>query len=249
MKAVNLLRSRAARVLLFSLICIHVNAGEYDHIVEPLARVTPDAKFELIEPTAVKGIYKVQIERGPTVYMTENGKHFFAGDLFEVTGSQVINIAEQELEAERRELLAKVSEKDMIIFPAKQKKAHLYVFTDIDCYYCQKLHREMDEINALGIEVRYLAFPRSGLGMDSGSYRKIATAWCAKDKNQALTDLKAGKQLTEYVCEDNPVASQYELGRLVGVNGTPALVTAQGQLIPGYKPANDLAKALGVSSD
>ena len=46
-------------------------------------------------------------------------------------------------------------------------------------------------LNAMGVEVRYLAYPRAGL--ESESYYKIATAWCADDPNEALTDFKNGK--------------------------------------------------------
>ena len=45
------------------------------------------------------------------------------------------------------------------------------VFTDVDCPYCARLHDRVAEYNALGIEIRYLAFPRAGIpsGIDAGS--------------------------------------------------------------------------------
>jgi thiol:disulfide interchange protein DsbC len=48
------------------------------------------------------------------------------------------------------------------------------------------------------------------------------------------------------VCSNNPVDSQYELGGRLGVTGTPALITENGQLMPGYVPAAQLAKRLGI---
>ena len=89
------------------------------------------------------------------------------------------------------------------------------VFTDVDCGYCRKLHMEMDEINALGIEVRYLAFPRAGPG--SRSYEKIVSAWCAKDAQQAITELKMGRSIPDRSCA-NPVMEQYALGQAMGVD-------------------------------
>ena len=38
------------------------------------------------------------------------------------------------------------------------------------------------------------------------------------------------------------VAKQYQLGQMIGVNGTPAIVLANGKMIPGYQPAPQLAK-------
>lgn len=245
MKSVKSIYRLVVTPLLLLLLSAASSADDYDHVLEHILKLRPDFEFESVEPTSVQGIYKASIVRGPTLYIAEDGKHFFVGDFFLVGDNELVNIAEQELEAERRNLLANTPESEMIIFPAANKKAHIYVFTDVDCYYCQKLHREMAEMNELGIEVRYLAFPRAGI--NSPSYRKIATAWCAKDPNAALTDLKAGKDLPENVCENNPVAKQFDLGGRLGVNGTPALVTDRGMLIPGYKPADELAKVLGIS--
>jgi len=36
------------------------------------------------------------------------------------------------------------------------------------------------------------------------------------------------------------------LGNRLGVRGTPAIVTNDGQLIPGYRPAADIAALLGI---
>ncbi|HCL3986751.1 TPA: thioredoxin fold domain-containing protein, partial [Pseudomonas aeruginosa] len=35
---------------------------------------------------------------------------------------------------------------------------------------------------------------------------------------------------------------QFQMGQMVGVQGTPAIVLANGQLLPGYQPAKQLAK-------
>jgi thiol:disulfide interchange protein DsbC len=134
----------------------------------------------------------------------------------------------------------------MIIFkPAGATKAIMNVFTDIDCGYCRKLHQEVAELNALGIEVRYLAYPRAGI--PSASYDKIATAWCAQDQQQTLTKAKRGESVATAVCADNPVAEHYALGQRIGVAGTPAIVLMDGTLIPGYQPAASFAQILGLT--
>lgn len=43
-----------------------------------------------------------------------------------------------------------------------------------------------------------------------------------------------------------PIAAQFELGGQVGVTGTPAIILQDGSLVPGYMPADDLAKRIGV---
>jgi len=134
-----------------------------------------------------------------------------------------------------------LGEENMIIFPAKNSKHTISVFTDIDCGYCRKLHNEIDQYNAKGITVRYLAFPRAGIG--SPSYDKAVSVWCEKDRQAAMTRSKSGETLPKASCK-NPVAEEYELGQLLGVNGTPALVLDNGSLLPGYVPANRLVRVL-----
>lgn len=207
----------------------------------------PDLKVVSVEPSAIAGLYAVQIEDGPVVYATADGGHFVVGDLFAVQGQGrgFVNLAEQARNGVRAAALAKVDEADTIAFkPKGQVKVVLHVFTDVDCFYCQKFHAEMAQYNALGIEVRYLAYPRAGI--PSESYNKVATAWCAKDRRQVLTQLKQRVPVPLKVCEKNPVAAQYALGSQLGVEGTPSLIAPDGTLLPGYMPAPDLARALGI---
>jgi len=100
------------------------------------------------------------------------------------------------------------------------------------------------ELNRLGIAVRYLAYPRAGI--DSNSYDKIVSAWCADDPQKAITLAKLGQEIDHATC-DNPVAAQYELGNEIGVTGTPALVYEDGTMVPGYVPAEKLAAQLGIN--
>ena len=159
-------------------------------------------------------------------------------------GSQIVNLAEQRRAVSRKAILDRVPIEEMVVFaPSGPTKAHVSVFTDVDCTYCRKLHQEMADINALGIEVRYLAYPRRGL--DNPTYDKIVSAWCSDNPNEAITELKAGRNIPASTCE-NPVADQYALGQRVGVTGTPAIITAGGVLLPGYMPAADLAARIGL---
>lgn len=209
----------------------------------------PELRIESVVQSEIASLYAVKFVNGPVIYVTADGSYFVMGDLYSVEPSGFVNLAEQERDGDRKALLAKVKKADMIVFsPAEQPaKAHVTVFTDVDCFYCQKLHKEMADINRLGIEVRYLAFPRAGIGSDS--YKKIASAWCAKDRNEAMTRLKLRQPVATNVCPGNPVADQYQLGQEMGVTGTPALITEDGRLMPGYMPALQLAKALGVAVD
>lgn len=198
------------------------------------------------EPSSIKqsqlpNIFEVMYGT-EVVYFSADAKYFLAGDMIELeTRTNLSDFAKQSV---RKDIMSREDFKP-VVFKAKDEKHILTVFTDIDCGYCAKLHREMPQINAKGITVEYLMFPRAGL--QSKSYEKAVSMWCADDQQQMMTDAKERREIPEKSCE-NPVASQYNLGQEVGVTGTPALVTSTGKLIPGYMPADRLAAMLDAEA-
>lgn len=214
-------------------------------IERKLSAARPDLAFKVLGQSLLPGLYEVQIDGGPLIFVSKGGDYFIDGNLYQITSTQFVDLKEVRLKAVRREIFSKLNPDEMIVFkPAGESKAIMNVFTDIDCGYCRKLHKEVPALNAMGVEVRYLAYPRAGL--ESESYLKIATAWCADDPAQTLTDFKKGKNRSISVCADNPVAEHFQLGASIGVNGTPATVLMDGTLLPGYRTAADFAELLGL---
>lgn len=189
------------------------------------------------------GLYEVRIQNGQSVYVSRDARFLIPGDLYEAREQGLVNLGEERRNEIRRERIAALDEKDMIVFEPKDgvRKATITVFTDIDCPYCRKLHAEIDALNAYGIAVRYLAFPRTGLNTEI--HERMVSTWCAEDRKAMMTSAKRGGDVPPAVC-DNPVAEQYMLGREVGVTGTPALVFDDGTIMPGYVEADTLANFL-----
>lgn len=229
-----------------SVMATPARAEDGQRLVERLKALRPDIPIENVASTPIPGIYALELAGGTVFYGTEDGRYLFAGDMYELGDDELINLAETGRTMKREKLLAQVDKDDMLIFsPQGPTKAAISVFTDVDCGYCQKLHQEVPALNDMGIEVRYMAYPRAGIG--SESYDKIVSAWCAEDPNAALTRVKARQPIPSATCE-NPVAEQYQLGREMGVSGTPAIILQDGTLLPGYMPADKLAEAVGVTS-
>ena len=147
--------------------------------------------------------------------------------MYDVSGAQPVNVTSKMLLPHLNAL-----EKEMIVYKAPQEKHVITVFTDITCGYCQKLHSEMADYNALGITVRYLAFPRQGV--PSEVEKEMKAIWCAKDPKKAFDDAMAGKGVKPASC-DISIANHYALGVQFGVNGTPAIVLNDGYVVPGYQ--------------
>lgn len=227
-------------------------AQDYPELHASVERINPQLKVLSIDTTPMFGVYKVMINTGDTLYMSADGEHFFAGTMYQNrVGEKLVNLTELDQQAVRAEMMQTKAAQQAWVFPAEgETKSSITVFTDVDCFYCQKLHAEMEEINSLGIEVRYLGFPRAGIG--SASHQVLADAWCAEDQNAFLTEAKQRSHdklpslPSPRVCE-NPIAEHYNLSQQMGLNGTPAIVLDSGELWPGYLPAKELAKRLGIN--
>lgn len=218
-------------------------AGEAE-IRKTLAEVIPSLKVVKVEKSEIDGLYRVESNNSEALFTDKDASFFLTGELYSTAKGTLSNLTEVRREKSRASKISAIKADQKITFPAiGETKARISVFTDIDCGYCRKLHQEVPRMNELGIEVSYLAYPRAGIG--SSSYDKAVSAWCAEDRLQAMTDAKAGKTIAALKC-DNPVASQFELGQILGVSGTPAIVLQNGALIPGYVTADKLAQGLGI---
>ncbi|MDO4223771.1 MAG: DsbC family protein [Acinetobacter sp.] len=183
--------------------------------------------------------YWVALENHPAVFATADGQYLVQGDVLRLGGSQVEDVSQQFKASINKQALAKLKEQDLIIYPATGAKKHtIYVFSDVSCSYCQRLHRQMGEMNAKGIEVRYVAWPRG-----EQLFPAMEQIWCSADRKKAFDDVMNGATLNVANCK-NPVREQFELGQQMGVSGTPAIFTPEGVQLGGYLSTDDLLKAL-----
>ncbi len=193
-------------------------------------------------PTDMEGMYWVSAEGLPAFFTDKSGKHIIQGQIIAVGEDIPVDISAALVASSAQKALQAVDKKNMIIYPATgETKSVVYSFTDADCPYCTKLHEEMAEINALGIEVRYLAWPRS-----EPSVPKMEAIWCSEDRVSAMDQAKMGGNVIAPTCQ-SPVREHMALGMALGVRGTPAIFTETGEQVGGYLPAAELARAVGIS--
>jgi thiol:disulfide interchange protein DsbC len=198
----------------------------------------PGAKAEDVVASPVPGLYEVTVG-GMIVYVSSDGRYLVSGSMYDVESQT--NLTASRRNAARSQALAAAKPADMIVFSPPNPKATVTVFTDIDCGFCRKFHTQIADINKAGIEVRYMMFPRSGPGTES--WRKAEAVWCSKDRKDALTRAKAGEQLKVQSCKAPSVQTQYELGENLGIEGTPAIFTEQGEYIGGFMTPAQLLQA------
>jgi thiol:disulfide interchange protein DsbC len=204
-----------------------------------IASRIPGTRPEEFRASPIQGIY--ELTRGSEIaYVTADGKYGISGDLYDLAAND--NLTEQHRRDTRTQALGAIPESEMLIFGPKDPKYTITVFTDVDCAYCRQLHSEIAEYNRLGIRVRYLFYPRSGPNTES--WTKAEEVWCSDNRNEALTRAKLGQDLKVKPCANNPVARDYALGRDFGLQGTPAIILASGEMLPGYVPPAMLAQQL-----
>ncbi|MFC4819489.1 DsbC family protein [Dokdonella ginsengisoli] len=205
-----------------------------------LQALVPQAKIDKIEEAPIPG-YRQVIIGSQMLYISDDGQYLMQGSLYDAQEKRDLTAAR--IAQQSKVKLDAVPADQRIVFPAAggKPKYKVTVFTDIDCGYCRKMHTQIAEYNKRGIEVDYLFFPRTGL--NTPSYDKAVSVWCAKDRNAAFTDAKAGKALPPAKC-DNPIADQFKLGTQVGVDGTPTILAADGTKIGGYLPPDQMVAKL-----
>ncbi|WP_206099387.1 bifunctional protein-disulfide isomerase/oxidoreductase DsbC [Rheinheimera riviphila] len=196
-------------------------------------------KVNSVADSVIPGVQQVLTDKG-LFFAANQGQFLIEGNIYDLTNKQLVN---DKILQEVRKSGIKAMQSSVIEYKAKDEKHVITVFTDTSCGYCRKLHTEIQTYLDQGITVRYLAFPRGGVS--SETYTELQSIWCAKNPQQAMNTAKAGDKVTIAQCK-NTVADQYNLGQSFGISGTPAIVLADGTLIPGYQPAAALVATLNA---
>lgn len=195
--------------------------------------------IQSITPTEVPGLYQAVASAG-IFYVSEDGKTVIQGKMYRFTEEGLIDRTGLALEQLRVSGLEQLK-RPFVSFPAKNEQHEVFIFTDVECGFCRKLHERVEEYNALGITLHYMAYPRAGL--NSAVADKMRAVWCAEDPQKAMTKAKNGQTITSEAC-DQPVAEHFQFGRQVGVTGTPNIILSDGRMLGGYVEPKQLLTLL-----
>ena len=134
---------------------------KYSAVEERIRALAPNATSLAISETPIEGILMVQIG-GDIIYASADGRYMIQGRVIDLETRE--DLTEGAKSGMRKELLASVDTSKQISFTPEDPTFELTVFTDIDCGYCRKLHDQVEEYNEHGIAIKYMAFPRAGIG-------------------------------------------------------------------------------------
>ncbi len=207
---------------------------------QKLKQQLPPGSTVQVKDTPLPGLYEITLD-GQVFYISRDGRYALQGNLIDLKTKQ--NLTEPAKRAARIALLKALPLDKTITYPAKGKqKREIWVFDDLDCPYCRKLHAIYPKLQQAGVTIHVLFFPRNGLG--SGSYYGAIKVWCAKDRRKAFdTAMETGKVPNVKVCR-HPINDHLALAQKIGVTGTPFMVLDDGEVIPGYVPPKMLIEHL-----
>jgi thiol:disulfide interchange protein DsbC len=234
----------AATTLLFAVNSLAADADpKLEAVRAKISDMFPSIDPENVDVSPIEGWYTVQ--RGSVIaYVSDDGRYLLQGDLIDLDTQ--VNLSEASRADARRELVSTLSDDDTIMFSPAEVKHTVTVFTDVDCTYCRKLHSEIDAYMDLGIEVRYVLYPRNGPA--SRAWTTSEEVMCASDRGSALTAAKLDRKFQTTKCDTGAMTRNYSLGRDVGLTGTPAIVLEDGTFIGGYLSPEALSMRIEGSS-
>ncbi|OCG40326.1 bifunctional protein-disulfide isomerase/oxidoreductase DsbC [Gilliamella sp. Bif1-4] len=207
-----------------------------NEIEKSLDKFGYDSKESKIFDSPIKDFKSVSTPEG-IVYVSKDGKYLIQGSIFDLQGDRPENIANS-----INLSLIKSIEKDAIIYKAKNEKYIISVFTDYTCHYCKLLHENIDKYLEAGISVHYFAFPRAGADSDVG--KNMQSIWSMADRKAAFDNAYKGNTISPASSMIPYVTQQFNVGKKLGIGGTPAIVLPNGQLVSGYVPADKLIEFL-----
>ena len=207
-----------------------------DKLRQILAKTMPRVNPSDITESPIDGMYQV-IVGSQVVYMSEDARYMIEGDLYDLVTRT--NVSENAKSSIRLAVINKLGPDKMLVYRPETVKNTITVVTDIDCPYCRRLHDEIPEYMENNVEVRYIFMPLKG----AADMKKTISVWCSDDQQLALDIAKAGGEIEDKTC-DNPIREHLKLARELGVQGTPAILLEDGQLLPGYVPVDKLVTEL-----
>lgn len=199
-------------------------------------RIPQLAKIDEVSKTAMPGLFEVRVGND-ILYTDAEGNYVIQGNLIDTKSRR--NLTEERTE----KLLAidfdQLPLKDAFTIVRGNGKRKVAVFEDPNCGYCKRFERDLQKVD--NITVHMFLYPI--LSQDSSD--KSRNIWCAKDKAKAWNDWMLRDQPAAAAsCDASALQRNLEFGRKYKITGTPTLIFADGQRVPGAIGAAQVEKFL-----
>ena len=204
-----------------------------------LSRYYPNIQVSNIQATAMPGLYSASLDN-QIIYLDENAQYMLVGSMVRLKDQK--NLTKDLMLQQNSVDWKQLPFKDAIKTVKGTGKRQLFIFSDPNCPYCKRLEVELDKLN--DVTIYTLIYP-----LKSQSITVSKQVWC--DPNQAYAWknlLQKNTQPKEKTCT-NPIDRNLELGKKLGIEGTPTLIFGNGLKMVGGRSAEDIRmiwKELGL---
>jgi thiol:disulfide interchange protein DsbC len=194
-------------------------------------------KIDEVRKTPMEGLYEVRINNSDIFYTDKQGNYLLQGSLIDTKAR--VDLTEQRVEKLTAIPFKDLPFKDSFTIVRGNGKRTLAVFEDPNCGYCKKFERDLMKVD--NVTVHVFLYPI--LSADSGE--KSRNIWCAKDKGKTFLDWMVNDVTPPSAsCDTAAVSRNVEFGKKSRINGTPALIFADGSRVPGAIGADRVEKFL-----
>ena len=211
-------------------------------IRKALTQQFPGATIASVQKTPYSGLFEVYLD-GQLIYVDAKAQYIFAGDVIDLKSRTNLSQARlSRLQAIKWDSLPLNNALKTVKGSGERK---LVVFSDVDCPYCRKFEAELAKVD--NITVYTFLYPIEGLHPKAVQMSK--QIWCAPDRNKAWETYITGGGLpkNDGQCA-NPVDATIALGNKLKISGTPTIIFANGQRVPGMVPAVQLERLLASNA-
>jgi thiol:disulfide interchange protein DsbC len=217
-------------------------SGETDRIRAALGGQFPGAAIDSLRRLP-SGLYEVVLDRSEIIYVDAQAETAFVGRLVDLRTRT--DLTEKRLAELRRVDFSRLPLDKAIVKVRGDGSRRIAVFSDPDCPYCKQLEPQLELLD--NVTIYTFLLPLTALHPDA--MRKATLVWCAPDRQRAWDDLMLRGRLPEggsLACA-TPILEIVELAKQLGISGTPGIVLADGTLVPGMIPAQELEAKLAAT--
>jgi thiol:disulfide interchange protein DsbC len=202
-------------------------------------RIPQLGKIDEVRKTDMPGLFEVRV--GTDLFYTDaEGNYLVSGQLIDTRTKR--NLTQERIDKLTAIDFASLPMNDAFTIVRGNGKRKLAVFEDPNCPYCKRFERDLQKVD--NVTVYMFLYPI--LGPDS--MEKSNRIWCAKDKGRTWEDLMvSGKPVPAVSCDTAAVTRNVEFGRRHKISGTPTLIFADGNRVPGAMSAEQVEKLLASS--
>lgn len=198
----------------------------------------PDYRIESVRKLPI-GLY--ELRNGDDIAYTDEKVSFVMfGDLIETQTR--VNLTQQRLAQ-----INAVNLKDLPLNLALKQvrgngKRMLITFEDPNCSYCKRLARDMQGMTDLTLYTFILPV------LGPSSQKRAEALWCATDRNKAWQDWMINNVAPDESksCDTSALRQIASVASKYRIQGTPALIFANGERINGAVPVGQLEKMLNA---